>query len=133
MSLGPLIRTGDSVVLTVQTRLERSGSGADSAVVSRHFSTTLSTSFDSARLVDDAAGQVYLVSKTLAGSGCVCTGLLRLAVGETRPLQAVFRGVPAGVDRLSVMLPYAGVFTDVPVLVGDVPVPPSGESATGRA
>ena len=73
MSVGPLIRTGDSVVLTVQTTLERASVGR-AAVVSRHFSTTGSTSFDLARLVDDARRQVYLVSRTLDGSGCVCTG-----------------------------------------------------------
>jgi outer membrane protein OmpA-like peptidoglycan-associated protein len=83
------------------------------------------------RLVDEAGRRVYLVSEQQDGSGCVCTGLTRFEVGETRPLQAVFAGVPAGVDRLSVMLPYAGVFTDVPVVDGVVPVPPTGQTRAG--
>ncbi len=125
MSVGPLVRSGDAVVLTVQTRLDKSGGGGAS-LLSRHFSNLLTNSFDGGRLVDEAARRVYLVSRGLDGSRCVCTGAVRFEVGQTRPLQAVFRGVPAGVQRLSVMLPYAGVFTDVPVVDGDVPVPPAG-------
>jgi len=133
MSVGPLIRSGDAVVLTIQTTLDRSASGGGgAAVVTRHFSTILSTSFDAPRLVDEAGRRVYLVSKKPAGSGCVCTGLTLFKPGETRPLQAAFRGVPADVDRLSVMLPYAGVFTDVPVVAGAVPAPPAGRDASNR-
>ncbi|MEU8607079.1 OmpA family protein [Actinoplanes sp. NPDC048791] len=131
LSVGPLIRSGDSVVLTAQTRLDRSASGSAS-MVSRHFSTLLTNSFDAARLVDEAGRRVYLVSEGLGGSGCVCTGLVRFKVGETRPLQAVFRGVPADVQRLSVMLPYAGVFTDVPVTDGVVPAPPAEQTRAGQ-
>lgn len=125
MSVEPLVRTGDAVVLTIQTRLDKSGSGGAS-VLSRHFSTLLTNSFDAGRLVDEGGRRVFLVSQGLDGSRCVCTGAVRFEVGETRPLQAVFGGVPAGVQRLSVMLPYAGVFTDVPVVDGAVPQP-SGE------
>jgi outer membrane protein OmpA-like peptidoglycan-associated protein len=130
MSVEPLVRTGDAVVLTVQTRLERSASGG-SSVVGRHFSSILTNSFDAVRLVDEAGRRVYLVSEGRDGSNCVCTGLVRFEVGETRPLQAVFAGVPAGVDRVSVMLPYAGVFTDVPVVDGTVPTPPTGRTKAG--
>jgi outer membrane protein OmpA-like peptidoglycan-associated protein len=130
MSVTPLVRAGGAVVLTVQTRLDRSGRGGAS-VLSRHFSNLISNSFDAVRLVDEAGRRVYLVSEQQDGSGCVCTGLTRFEVGETRPLQAVFAGVPAGVDRLSVMLPYAGVFTDVPVVDGVVPVPPTGKTRAG--
>lgn len=131
MSVGPLVRAGDAVVLTVQTTLERSADGGAS-VVSRHFSTLLTNSFDAVRLVDGDSQRVYLVSEDRDGSGCVCTGLVRFEAGETRPLQAVFGGVPAGVDRVSVMLPYAGVFTDVPVVDGSVPVPPTGKTRAGQ-
>jgi outer membrane protein OmpA-like peptidoglycan-associated protein len=130
MSVEPLVRAGDAVVLTVQTRLERSASGGAS-VVGRHFSSVLTNSFDAVRLVDEAGRRVYLVSEGRDGSNCVCTGLVRFEVGETRPLQAVFAGVPAGVDRVSVMLPYAGVFTDVPIVDGTVPAPPSGRTKAG--
>jgi outer membrane protein OmpA-like peptidoglycan-associated protein len=131
MSVGPLVRSGDAVVLTVQTRLERAAPGAGSITVSRHFSTVQST-FDAARLVDEGGRRVYLVARGRDDGGCVCTGLLRVEPGETRPLQAVFTGIPATVDRLSVMLPYAGVFTDVPVTAGAVPAPPAGRDALGR-
>nr|BFE71578.1 hypothetical protein GCM10020092_048790 [Actinoplanes digitatis] len=130
MSVGPLIRSGDVVVLTVQTTLDPAAGGG--AVVSRHFSAVLSTTFDAPRLVDEGGRRVYLVSKRRAGGGCVCTGRLRVEPGETWPMQAAFGGVPEDVDRLSVMLPYAGVFTDVPVVGGTVPVPPAGPSAGGR-
>jgi len=130
MSAGPLVRSGDAVVLTVQTRLDKSGGGGAS-VLSRHFSTLLTNSFDAGRLVDEDGRRVFLVSKGLDGSRCVCTGAVRFEVGETRPLQAVFGGVPAGVERLSVMLPYAGVFTDVPVVDGAVPLPPSDGTKAG--
>ncbi|WP_233624615.1 hypothetical protein [Actinoplanes sp. ATCC 53533] len=130
MSVGPLVRSGTAVVLTVQTRLDKSGSGGAS-LLSRHFSTLLTNSFDAARLVDEGGRRVFLVSKGLDGSRCVCTGAVRFEVGETRPLQAVFAGVPAGVARLSVMLPYAGVFTDVPVVDGAVPLPPSAGTKAG--
>ncbi|AGZ42423.1 OmpA/MotB domain-containing protein [Actinoplanes friuliensis DSM 7358] len=131
MSVGPLIRSGGTVVLTVQTTLEQAGNGG-AAVVSRHFSSILSTSFDAARLIDEAGRRVYLVSRNTADDGCVCTGLLRVEAGETRPLQAAFGGLPAGLQRVSVMLPHAGVFTDVPILDGAVPEPPTGVNAAGR-
>src|SRR5690242_13599844 len=60
MSVGPLVRSGDAVVLTVQTRLQRSANGVASAV-SRHFSTLLTNSFDAARLIDEGGRRVYLV------------------------------------------------------------------------
>jgi outer membrane protein OmpA-like peptidoglycan-associated protein len=131
VSVGALIRSGGSVVLTVQTRLERSATGSAS-IVSRHFSSLLTNSFDAGRLVDETGRRVYVVSEGLDGSGCVCTGLVRFEVGETRPLQAVFRGVPTDVQRLSVMLPYAGVFTDVPVTDGVVPAPPAEPTRAGQ-
>ena len=131
MSVEPLVRAGDAVVLTVQTRLERAVTG-DASMVSRHFSTILTNSFDTVRLVDEAGRRVYAVSEGRDGSSCVCTGLVRFEAGETRPLQAVFGGVPGGLERLSVMLPYAGVFTDVPVVNGVVPAPPTERTRAGE-
>ncbi|MET8150962.1 OmpA family protein [Actinoplanes sp. NPDC005259] len=100
--------------------------------MSRHFSAVQSTTFDAPRLVDEAGRRVYLVSERRAGGGCACTGLLRVEPGETGSLQAAFGGVPAGVERLSVMLPYAGVFADVPVVDGTVPVPAAGRGGARR-
>lgn len=131
LGVGPLVRSGDAVVLTVRTRLDRSGSGGAS-LLSRHFSTQPTNSFDAGRLVDEAGRRVFLVSAGLDGSRCVCTGATRFEVGETRPLQAVYRGVPAGVRRLSVLLPYAGVFADVPVVDGAVPPPPGDPAGAGQ-
>jgi outer membrane protein OmpA-like peptidoglycan-associated protein len=127
MTMTPLIRSGDTVVLTIATRLDRTADdgGIDSAVT-RHFSTILATSFDNVRLVDQAGRRVYTVAEQSDGGRCTCTGLQRFKVGETRPLQAAFTGIPAGVGTLSVMLPYAGVFADVPVTAGQVPAPPAG-------
>lgn len=131
MTPGPLVRSGDSVVLTIPTRLDRAAAGQGSSVVSRHFSGTQTTRFDAVRLVDERAARVYLVAESSDGT-CVCTGSLRLGTGETRPLQAAFAGVPASADRLSVMLPYAGVFADVPIVDGPVPSPTGGVDAFGR-
>lgn len=128
LSVEPLVRAGAAVVLTVRVRLDRV---TGSAVATRHFSTSQSTSFDGARLVDETGRRVHLVAEGRAGDGCVCTGLLRVEPGETRLLQAVFTGVPVTVGRLSVMLPHAGVFTDVPVIAGTAP-PPDGPDALGR-
>ncbi len=120
MTMTPLIRRGAAVVLTVQTRLDETPDQR-SSLVTRHFSTIMATSFDNVRLVDEAGRRVYPVAAGADGARCVCTRSHRLAVGDEAPLQAVFTGVPAGVTRLSVMLPYAGVFADVPVTAGDVP------------
>jgi outer membrane protein OmpA-like peptidoglycan-associated protein len=119
MTMTPLVRRGGAVVMTVHTRLDATR-GRGSSVVTRHFSTILATSFDDVRLVDETGRRVYPVA-TGPGGRCVCTGSQRLSVGDEAPLQAVFTGVPAEVTRLSVMLPYAGVFAGVPVTAGDVP------------
>ena len=124
MTMTPLIRSGDAVVLTILTRLDRAADGSRSEAVTRHFSSILATSFDNVRLVDEGGRRVYTVAED-AGGNCSCTGLQRFAVGETRPLQAVFTGVPAAVTRLDVVLPYAGVFFDVPLAGGVIPAPPS--------
>jgi outer membrane protein OmpA-like peptidoglycan-associated protein len=124
MTMTPLIRTGDTVVLSIATRLDEAANGGAS-VVSRHFSTILATSFDNVRLIDLAGRRVYTVAEQSGGGRCTCTGLQRFEVGQTLPLQAAFTGIPADVTTLSVMLPYAGVFGDVPVVAG--PVPENGE------
>jgi OmpA-OmpF porin, OOP family len=126
MTMTPLIRSGDTVVLSIQTRLDKTADGGTTSAITRHFSTILATSFDNVRLVDLAGRRVYTVAEQSDGGRCACTGLQRFGVGETRPLQAAFTGIPAGVGALSVMLPYAGVFADVPVTAGPVPAPPSG-------
>jgi len=120
MTMTPLIRSGDTVVLSVATRLDKAANGAVS-VVSRHFSTILATSFDNVRLVDLTGRRVYTVAEQSGGGRCTCTGLQRFEVGQALPLQAAFTGIPAEVTTLSVMLPYAGVFGDVPVVAGQVP------------
>ena len=128
MTMTPLIRSGDTVVLSILTRLDRAANGGTS-MVSRHFSSILATSFDNVRLVFLTGRRVYTVAEQSGNGRCTCSGLQRFDVGETRPLQAAFTGIPADVGTLSVMLPYAGVFGDVPVVAGQVPAPPGGEDA----
>ncbi|MGX6606578.1 OmpA family protein [Micromonosporaceae bacterium Da 78-11] len=64
-------------------------------------------------------------------STCVCTALLNVDVGATVPLQAAVTGIADGVTELTVMLPNAGVFTDVPVI--DAAVPALAASARNGA
>ncbi|WP_199509328.1 OmpA family protein [Nucisporomicrobium flavum] len=128
LTVGPLVRSGDVVVLSVRTRVEQIARGRGSTVVSRHFSGDQSLSFAGGRLVDERARRVHLVAES-AGGDCVCSGSVRAGAGDTTTLQAAFGGVTAPVDRLSVMLPYAGVFADVPVVDGPVPPPAEGEDA----
>ncbi|MEV4704387.1 OmpA family protein [Actinoplanes sp. NPDC049316] len=128
LTVGPLVRSGATVVLSVRTRVEEIAGGRGSTVVSRHFSGDQSLSFAGGRLVDERSRRVHLVAES-SGGDCVCTGSVRAGAGDTTTLQAAFAGVPATVDRLSVMLPYAGVFADVPIIGGPVPAPAEGEDA----
>ncbi|GLY96872.1 hypothetical protein Acsp02_41260 [Actinoplanes sp. NBRC 103695] len=123
MTVQPLARRDETVVLTIATRLDAAHDGVRSARITDPFSTLTSSAFDTVRLVDPAGRRVWTIAPGADGKGCMCTGPLRADVGETRSLQAVFTGVPAGVTRLAVMLPYAGVFPDVPVVPGDLPGP----------
>jgi outer membrane protein OmpA-like peptidoglycan-associated protein len=133
LTMTPLARAGDRVVLTVRARVDHARNGRD-ALVTSHFATIVGTSFDNVRLVDESSRRVWTVAPRAGGGRCVCTASLRLAPGGTGLLQAVFTGVPATVDRLSVMLPYAGVFTGVPVVAGtppgDEPPDPAGAGAS---
>jgi outer membrane protein OmpA-like peptidoglycan-associated protein len=122
MTMTPLIRSGDKVVLTVPTRLDAAANNLPSSLLTVNFSRTLGVTFDGPRLIDEAAGRVYEVA---AGASCVCTGAALAKSGETVPLQAAYAGVPADVTKLTVQLPHAGVFLDVPVQDGTVPAPPA--------
>ncbi|WP_067500783.1 OmpA family protein [Actinoplanes sp. TFC3] len=115
MNVGPLIRTGDTVVFTAGTRLDSAGP----VQISRPFSASGTTTFDGVRLVDTEHRRVYLAAED--GTSCACSSRVRANQGETKALRAAFTGVPAEVDKLSVMLPYAGVFADVPVMAGPAP------------
>ena len=123
MTVQPLARRDETVVLTIATRLDAAHDGVKSARITDPFSTLTSSAFDNVRLVDPAGRRVWTIAPGADGKGCMCTGSLRADVGETQSLQAVFTGVPADVTRLAVMLPYAGVFPDVPVVPGDLPGP----------
>ncbi|AGL18262.1 OmpA family protein [Actinoplanes sp. N902-109] len=123
MSIGPLVRAGDTVYLTADTRLDSGGSTR----LSRPFSATGTTTFDGARLVDPVGRRVYLPAE--GSRGCVCSSRVRADQGETQPLRAGFTGVPADVHSLAVMLPYAGVFAEVPIVAGPAP----DDLATGDA
>ncbi|UQU61376.1 OmpA family protein [Couchioplanes caeruleus] len=137
LTVEPLVRSGDTVVLSVRTRVDQIARGRGSTVVSRHFSGDQSLSFAGGRLVDERSRRVHLVAES-PGGDCVCSGSVRAGAGETTMLQAAFGGVAGTADRLSVMLPYAGVFADVPVVDGPVPAPAEGvdaldlEGATAR-
>jgi outer membrane protein OmpA-like peptidoglycan-associated protein len=122
MTMTPLIRSGDKVVLTAQTRLDAAANNLTSSMLTTNFSRTLTLTFNGPRLIDEAAGRVYEVAE---GRECVCTGAALAKPGETLPMQAAFAGVPAGVTKLTVQLPRAGVFFDVPVRDGTVPAPPA--------
>ncbi|MGX6601343.1 OmpA family protein [Micromonosporaceae bacterium Da 78-11] len=113
----------------MRTTLDRAAGGRGSSAVAKHFSTIVGTSFDNVRLVDTAARRVYTVAPRTGGGRCVCTASQRFDTGGTGLLQAVFTGIPDDVGTLSVMLPYAGVFADVPVLAGPVPAPSPGKDA----
>ena len=122
MAMLPLTRTGapGTVVLTVRTTLDDAAQG-DSSTVVRHFTSTAGLGFDTARLVDPDGRRVYPVAAKAGGGRCVCTESRRFAVGEAGLLQAVFTQIPDQVTSLAVMLPYAGVFADVPVVDGPAP------------
>jgi outer membrane protein OmpA-like peptidoglycan-associated protein len=122
VTMTPLIRSGDKVVLTVPTRLDAAANGLPSSVLTTNFSRTLTLTFNAPRLIDEAAGRVYEVAE---GADCICTGVALAKPGETLPMQAAYAGVPAGVTKLTVQLPHAGMFLDVPVRDGTVPAPPA--------
>jgi outer membrane protein OmpA-like peptidoglycan-associated protein len=122
MTMTPLVRNGDVVVLTVPTRLDAAFGGNATDVITSTFSRTLTASFDGPRLIDEANGRVY--EPAVNDTTCTCTGAVNVKVGETVPMQAAYTGVPDGVTRLTVQIPNAGVFYDVPVQEGAVPTPP---------
>ena len=130
LSVGPLIRTGQTVVLTVQTGVLRATASGAGQII-RRFSASGTTTFDGARLVDTTGRRVYLAAE--GDGGCVCSRRVRIGEGEAKPLLAAFAGVPADVQRLSVMLPYGGVFADVPVVAGPAPEDLDLDGATSLA
>jgi outer membrane protein OmpA-like peptidoglycan-associated protein len=119
MGAPALVRAGDTVELSAPIRKT---AGVSGSTVSHYFSRSLQLDFDAPRLVDENAGQVYEVARTGTDTGdCVCTSALNLAVGEQSVLQAVYTGVPATAATMTVTIPYAGVFYDVPITAGATP------------
>ena len=127
MATPTLVRSGSDVVLTAPVRY---AAGRVSSTVSNHFSQRLQLEFDGPRLVDESAGRVYEVARTGTTTGdCTCTASLNLDVGESGVLQAAFTGVPGTAGTMTITIPYAGVYYDVPITAGDVPLPgPAGTS-----
>ncbi|MET0422744.1 MAG: OmpA family protein [Actinoplanes sp.] len=126
----PLSRSGDVVTVTAQVRLDRADDDDSSSSVTKHFAASTAASFDNVRLVDPAGQRVYLVAPGADGGACACTGRTRIDVGATATLHAAFRGIPADKSEMSVMLPYAGVFADVPVQEGAAPLETVEQSHT---
>ena len=122
MTMMPLARTGDTVVLTAQTRVDEILAGHVGSMITSRFAYGIGLEFSGGRLIDESAGRAYNVARS-PNRDCTCTHLLYVDAGQTAPLQAAFTGIPAGVTKLTVMLPNAGVFTDVPVVTAAAPVP----------
>lgn len=117
MTMLPLGRTpAGTVTVTIRTTLDRPSTAGRSTNISAHFSAATTGSADGIRLVDLERRRVHLPAPAADGGRCACTGRLRLAQGETGDLQAGFQGLPADATHLSVMLPYAGVFANVPIV-----------------
>ena len=134
MTMLPLARDpSGTVVMTIQARLDRPATKGRSSNITTHFAAATTGSADNIRLVDTEQRRVYLPAAGTDGRRCVCTGRLRLGEGDTGAIQASFSGIPAGTTRLSVMLPYAGVFADVPVnaaTTGENPTTAAEDGAT---
>lgn len=74
-------------------------------------------SADGTYLVDTASAQRYLVGRGPNGA-CVCDQGLAgafIAPGESRSFSSVFKALPDAVTKVTVVVPGAGAFTDVPV------------------
>ena len=74
-------------------------------------------SADGVYLLDDVSKKRYLPARNAQGS-CVCSvGLSATFVrpGQSVTLSAVFKAVPAEVSTITVYIPKAGTFTNVPV------------------
>ena len=132
MSALPLARTGETVVASFEVRLDHASGGGGSSLVTRHFSTVTAGPFDNVRLVDPLARRVYTAAPGADGNRCVCTRSTRVRAGESQLLSVTFSGVPPSVTVLSAMLPYAGVFADLPVSPGERATPggPDGSDPT---
>lgn len=76
----------------------------------------LDLSVDGVYVVDATNGKRHLPARD-ANDNCVCSvpGNQRVQPGDTVTYSAVYRAVPAGVDTVSVFIPSAGVFDDIPV------------------
>ncbi len=126
MGMAPLIRTGSAVVLSMPTTVTALPKGRSSEVLAPHFSRSLTSSFDGPKLVDPTAGRVYEVARTQPDAGdCTCTGSFPVDLGASTLLQAAFTGVPVDATAMTVTVPNAGVFADVPIRNGVVPQPPA--------
>jgi OmpA-OmpF porin, OOP family len=124
-AMTPLIRTGSTVVLSLRTTVTALPGVRRSEGLATHFSRSLTSSFDGPKLIDPAAGRVYEVARTQPDAGdCTCTGSFPVDLGQSTLLQAAFTGVPADATTMTVSVPYAGIFRDVPIQDGTVPTPP---------
>ena len=76
----------------------------------------LNRSVDGVYVVDATNGKRHLPARD-GDDDCVCSvpGNQRVKPGHTVTYSAVYRAVPAGVDTVSVFIPSAGVFDDIPV------------------
>ncbi|MCG5218314.1 serine/threonine-protein kinase [Streptosporangium sp. KLBMP 9127] len=74
-----------------------------------HYNTTAGVT-----LVDPATGKKY--GPMIEGDTCTCSPTKGdLSPGDTAPYFSVFAGVPETVEQLSVQIPSAGLFADVPI------------------
>jgi hypothetical protein len=81
--------------------------------------TTTQSNFtvDGVAIIDTGAAKRYLPARS-ADHQCMCSGgLVSTTIGpdQTVYLSAVYQGLPAEVTKVSVDIPHAGVFGDVPV------------------
>jgi outer membrane protein OmpA-like peptidoglycan-associated protein len=133
LTVEPLVRSGDAVVLTVRVRLDQTPTRGPAAPGWYFQGNVLSPGFYVPRLVDVRNRRAYRVPQTNGGDDCVCTTDYRyIPEGGSDVLQAAFAGVPAGITALDVMLPMAGDFADVPIRSGAVPAPPSASAGPAR-
>jgi hypothetical protein len=120
VTVRPLVRTGDAVVLTADVRVDAVADGKSGTDPIWNFQGTVDNpGFTGARLIDPEAGRVYEAPAGPGGEICVCTtGVRFTVVKQTEHLRAAYAGIPATTTTLDVMLPLAGVFPDVPIVDG---------------
>ncbi len=109
-----------SVTNTSRQSLRVDGFGdhlyATDPVTKERVPSELSGPVDGVYLLDAVNKKRYLNARDAHG-GCVCsfTAGVTLKAGETVLLQNVFQSVPPGVAKVTVVIPRAGSFGDLPV------------------